>query len=141
MSAGFHLTIETAGTIEKLTGCDLLSMSPKLRDSAPNPTDHATWNRVHEERRLPLKTMRRLIEDAKSFQLKFVVGDASQFDEVLSIVDQIQVTGDEVFIMPQATTIDELDETAEWLSPWAKSAGFQYCDRMQIRWFGNRRGT
>src|SRR6056297_1903614 len=35
-AAGLHLTIETAGTIDRAIACDLLSLSPKLAGSAPN---------------------------------------------------------------------------------------------------------
>jgi len=43
--------------------------------------------------------------------------------------------------MPQGTTVRTLDEAESWLRPLTESRGYRYCDRMQIRWFGNRRGT
>lgn len=141
MRAGFHLTIETAGTVEKRIPCDLLSLSPKLASSVPDPDRHPRWNRLHEQRRMPLPTMRRLIDAAQSFQLKFVVSDSSQFDEVRSVCQSLSVADDDVFIMPQGVTIEEMDAAQSWLRPWCESEGFQYCDRMQIRWYGNRRGT
>ena len=141
MESGFHLTIETAGTIDKPISCDLLSLSPKLASSAPDANDHPRWNRLHQERRLPLPTMRKLIAAAKDFQLKFVVSGDFQFDEVQSVVRSLAVENKDVFIMPQGITIEDMNNAEKWLRPWSESAGYQYCDRMQIRWFGNRRGT
>ena len=141
MGNGFHLTIETAGTINRPLRCDLLSLSPKLADSTPDVKEHPIWNRLHNERRMPLDVMKRLIDAAVDFQLKFVVGDREHFEELHGVVDSLQVEHDDVFIMPRAVTIAELDAAAKWLRPWAESAGYRYCDRMQIRWFGNRRGT
>ncbi|QDV82413.1 7-carboxy-7-deazaguanine synthase QueE [Stieleria magnilauensis] len=141
MEAGFHLTIETAGTIDKPIPCDLLSLSPKLADSTPDPQQHPRWSRLHEQRRMPLDTMRKLIDAAIAFQLKFVVGDAAQFDEVQDVSRGLEVDNDDVYIMPQGVTNAQMDAAERWLRPLAESAGYQYCDRMQIRWFGNRRGT
>lgn len=90
---------------------------------------------------MPLAIMRKLIKHAKDFQLKFVVGDQSQYDEVQSIAKQLSVANRDVFIMPQGVTIEEMDAAEKWLRPWSESVGYHYCDRMQIRWYGNRRGT
>lgn len=141
MDAGLHLTIETAGTIDKPIACDLLSLSPKLDSSSPDPEEHPRWHQLHQQRRIPLATMRNLIAAAKDFQLKFVVGDKSQFDEVRTVVKQLSVAHGDVFIMPQGVTNDQMDAAQQWLRPWTESVGYQYCDRMQIRWYGNRRGT
>lgn len=141
MEAGFHLTIETAGTIDKPIACDLLSISPKLASSTPGRDEHPRWSELHEQRRMPLGIMKNLIAAAKAFQLKFVVGQADQLDEVQSVARSLGVTDDEIFIMPQGVTVEEMDQAQRWLRPLVEAAGYQYCDRMQIRWFGNRRGT
>ena len=141
MASGLHLTIETAGSIDRPIQCDLLSLSPKLADSAPDAKQHPRWNRLHHERRLPINTMKRLIDAAKEYQVKFVVSSPAQYSEVEQLAEQLASDPQDVFIMPQGTTIDEMDEAMAWLRPWCESVGFQYCDRMQIRWYGNRRGT
>lgn len=141
MDAGLHLTIETAGTVDKPIACDLLSISPKLNDSAPNAAEHRRWHDLHHRRRLPLDVMRRLIEAAQDVQVKFVVSGPNQFDEIDDCVDALSVAPQQVFIMPQGTTVAELDAARQWLGPWTGARHFEYCDRMQIRWYGNRRGT
>ncbi len=146
-ATGLHVTIETAGTLDIDVPCDLLSLSPKLRGSAPGrgrgpalPAD-SRWGDLHERRRMPIDVMRRLIDRAPATQVKFVVDSADEFAEILAVVEKLGVSAADVWIMPQGITIEQLDAAAVWLRPWADAAGFQYCDRMQIRWYGNRRGT
>ncbi|MEM9586259.1 MAG: 7-carboxy-7-deazaguanine synthase QueE [Planctomycetota bacterium] len=139
--AGYHLTIETAGTVPRQIECDLLSLSPKLSGSAPDPEEHPEWHQRHQQRRLPINVMRDLIDRSDRTQVKFVVDHQREWDEVLLVVDDLQVSPDQVWIMPQAVTVQELDQSEAWLRPWAEGNRFRYCDRQQIRWYGNRRGT
>jgi 7-carboxy-7-deazaguanine synthase len=139
--AGLHVTIETAGTVDRQVACDLMSISPKLASSSPDAAQHAHWHDLHHRRRLPLEIMRRLIDQSPQFQLKFVVESAADYPELTSIVDQLRVAPGDVWLMPQGCTTSQLDAAAQWLKPWCEQHGFRYCDRMQIRWFGNRRGT
>ncbi|MCG8653468.1 MAG: 7-carboxy-7-deazaguanine synthase QueE, partial [Pirellulales bacterium] len=138
---GLHVTIETAGTVDRDVPCDLLSLSPKFHSSAPDATQSPRWHALHQQRRLPLAVMRKLIRRAPDYQLKFVVDTAKDFDEVLQITAALQVQPNDVWIMPQGSTIEAMDAAVSWLRPWTERQGFEYCDRMQIRWFGNRRGT
>lgn len=139
--AGFYTTIETAGTVDRPVQCDLLSMSPKFASSRPDADRHPTWSARHDQRRMPIATMRRLIDRAVSTQVKFVVDTTDDYDELLKIVADLRVDAGDVWIMPQGSTNKAMDAAVEWLRPWSESQGFQYCDRMQIRWYGNRRGT
>jgi len=139
--AGMHVTIETAGTIDREIPCDLMSISPKFRSSTPDATAHRRWATLHEARRMPIETMRRLIDRSPDYQLKFVVDSPRDFDELVLITDAIGGAQADVWVMPQGSTIEALDRAAQWLRPWCESMGYQYCDRMQIRWYGNRRGT
>ena len=136
-----HITIETAGTIDRNVECDLMSISPKFASSAPDRESHPKWESLHHERRMPVDTMRRLIERAGSYQLKFVVDSPDDFQELIETVDRIGAEHDHVWIMPQGSTNEAMDAAAHWLKPWTQSQNFRYCERMQIRWYGNRRGT
>lgn len=141
MRAGKHVTIETAGTVDPGVTCDLLSLSPKLSSSKPDASQHPGWARRHERRRLPLTVMRRLMERADSVQLKFVVNRPEDLVEVREVQQQLSASLRDVWIMPQGTCASEIRATAEWLRAEVAREGFQYCDRMQIHWYGNRRGT
>ena len=138
---GWHVTIETAGTVFQSVDCDLMSISPKFASSAPDTAEHPRWSRLHHQRRMPIDTMRRLIGRAPMYQLKFVVDSPADYDELLSVVTRLDAEPSDVWVMPQGSTIEAIDAALEWLQPWCADQGFQYCDRMQIRWFGNRRGT
>lgn len=140
-ASGRHLTIETAGTIERDVECDLMSISPKFASSTPDSDQHPRWNQLHQQRRMPLDTMRRLIDAAPDYQLKFVVDSPADYDELVEVVESLAAEPDDVWVMPQGSTIEAMEQAAEWLEPWCQSQGYQYCDRMQIRWYGNRRGT
>lgn len=138
---GLHVTVETAGTLDVTFECDLLSLSPKLGSSAPDPDGHPGWHRRHQRRRLPLRVMRRLIDRSPRFQVKFVVEGENDFVEIESIIDALGLPADTVWIMPEGTTTETLDQAQAWLWPYVERNGFRFCDRKQIRWYGNRRGT
>ena len=140
-NVGMHTTIETAGTVDREIDCDLMSISPKFHSSRPRADDHPNWARLHNERRMPIETMKRLIDRAPDHQLKFVVDSPEDYDELNAIVHETAVEPTNVWVMPQGSTIDALDDSLGWLKPWCELSGYRYCDRMQIRWFGNRRGT
>jgi 7-carboxy-7-deazaguanine synthase len=139
--AGLHITIETAGTVDRIVDCDLMSISPKFRSSSPDPTEHPRWSQLHEKRRMPLPVMRSLIQRSRDYQLKFVVDSPADYQELLDIAGALDASGSEIWIMPQGSTLAAMDAATQWLKPWCDSNGFNYCDRMQIRWYGNRRGT
>lgn len=146
-ATGLHVTIETAGTVDVDVPCDLLSLSPKLSGSGPGRgagpalADDSRWRELHEQRRMPISTMRQLIVRAPAAQVKFVVDSAADFDEILAVVNDLRVAAADVWIMPQGITTEQLQAAAIWLRPWTTANGFHYCDRMQIHWYGNRRGT
>ena len=139
--AGIHLTIETAGTIDRQIDCDLMSISPKFASSAPDAAIHPRWHQLHHQRRMPIEIMRALIDRANDYQLKFVVDSPKDYPELLQIVADLKMDAGDVWVMPQGSTIAAMDAAIGWLKPWCDDRGFSYCDRQQIRWYGNRRGT
>ncbi len=132
--AGFHVTVETAGTIDRYLECDLMSTSPKLASSTPDATEHPAWSHRHQQRRMPIDIMRRLIDRSDDFQVKFVVDSPGDYDELLQVVAGLGIATSDVWVMPQGSTIPAITESATWLAPWTQSQGFHYCDRMQIHW-------
>ena len=137
-----HVTIETAGTVFRDVPADLMSISPKLAGSGPRgeaPIDSPAGR--HEATRWRPEVIARLTRIAGDFQIKYVVDNREDFDVAIAATEEIAVPNDSVWIMPQGIDAATLDEKAEWLRPLCAAHGFHFCDRMHVRWYGNRRGT
>lgn len=136
-----HITIETAGTVFLDLPCDLMSISPKLATSAPQPNTPNGWHQRHEATRHQPQIVQQLMRLAP-YQLKFVVDSPADAAEVLEYLHLLtNVDRDRVMLMPQGMTVDAVDQQAEWLIPWCQHHEVRYCDRAHLRWFGNQRGT
>ena len=152
-SEGLHVTIETAGTVYRPLTADLMSISPKLAGSGPEhqaePEHQASkqqlsgshWSVRHEQTRWRPDVIAKLIQSAIDYQIKFVVDAPTDFEQCLAAVAALEIPSDHVWIMPQAIDIATLDRQSRWLAPRTSAAGYRYCDRMHVRWYGNRRGT
>jgi 7-carboxy-7-deazaguanine synthase len=140
-AAGKHITIETAGTLFLPVVCDLMSISPKLSNSAPPHDTAGHWHARHERTRHQPDVVRRLVGEYE-YQLKFVVETSADCAEVESYLDDFpQVPFDQVWLMPQGTALDELQAIAAWLEPYCRQQGYHFCPRKHIEWFGLARGT
>lgn len=139
--AGRHLTIETAGTLDLPVHCDLMSISPKLANSDPAADDHPRWQRRHRQTRHAPDVIRHLVSNY-SYQLKFVIDSPSDCQEVEEYLEDFpEIHRERVYLMPQGTTLEELQQRAEWLQPYCDEHQLRYCPRMQIEWFGLQMGT
>jgi len=138
---GRHVTVETAGTIDLPVECDLMSISPKLSSSTPSPERDRRWSRRHQRARHRPEVIRRLVRDY-CYQLKFVIDEPSDVDEVLAYLGQFpEVCRSRVLLMPQGTDPEELAARKEWLVPLCARHGLRFCPRRHIDWFGPVRGT
>ena len=138
---GKHLTIETAGTIYRDVKCDLMSISPKLSNSTPAVERAGGWAQRHESTRIQLDVLRQLI-NRYFYQLKFVVAEPKDLEEINFLLSQIgNIDRERVLLMPEGINSAILKSRAEWLRPLAKTAGFSFCPRRHIEWYGNQRGT
>jgi 7-carboxy-7-deazaguanine synthase len=140
-SQGRHITIETAGTLFMPVECDLMSISPKLAGSGPDPAKHPHWSRRHERQRFQPDVLRQLLAEF-DYQLKFVIDVENEIGEVERFLEHFpSVRSDRVLLMPQGTTQDELVRRGTWLEPACLERGWTFCPRKQIEWFGPVRGT
>jgi 7-carboxy-7-deazaguanine synthase len=139
---GLHTTIETAGTVDLSVDADLMSISPKLTNSTPPEHRAGAWQARHESTRHRPEIVGRLVARARDYQIKFVVDQPEDLDEIATYLMQTPgVQRQRVLLMPQGTTAKDLAERAGWLVPWCAEHGYRYCDRAQIHWFGSKRGT
>lgn len=137
-AAGYHLTMETAGTHVVDWPVDLWSVSPKLSHSTP--TEDARWAARHERLRINLEALEGLVATGR-YQLKFVVASADDLAEVETLVRRLQAAPERVLLMPEGRSVAQLDEVASWLVGVCLRSGYRFCDRLHIRLFGNTRGT
>ena len=136
-----HITIETAGTIQRNIACDLWSISPKLSNSTPIGYATDEWVKQHDARRKKPDVVRSLMAQG-DYQLKFVVGSILDAEEVLEYLKELgEWDRDRVMLMPRGTTTEDLRLHSTWLTSWCRDHDLRLCDRAHIYWFGNRRGT
>jgi 7-carboxy-7-deazaguanine synthase len=136
-AAGHHVTIETAGTLWQPVVCDLLSLSPKLRNSTPA----GEWAERHEERRLRPQVMRPLMAASVDYQLKFVVARPEDLTEIEPLVKELEAPPERVLLMPEGTTPEVLAERSLWLVDECLRRGYRYSPRLHVQIWGNRRGV
>ena len=138
---GRHITIETAGTLYLPVECDLMSISPKLSNSTPSADTAGQWTHRHETARQAPGVIGRLIAQYE-YQVKFVIdtpADCQEVEDYLAVFPEIDRRY--VLLMPQGTEAVVMDHTAEWLEPYCREHGLQFCPRRHIEWFGLVRGT
>ncbi len=138
---GYHVTVETNGTINRTAPIDLASISPKLSNSTPtperDPTGDGEWDDRHEDRRLDIDALTGLVERYES-QLKFVVSDADDLPEIYHILDRLRdqstvpIPDEDVLLMPEGATREHLAETRETVAELAIEHGFRYTPRIHV---------
>ncbi len=144
--AGFHITIETAGTIDREdVDCDLMSISPKLSNSTPAPGDPrdpgGLWRERHEGRRLNIPAIQGLLGRAPDRQLKFVVARPEDLAEIDALLSRLRGwSPEDVLLMPEGIAPPPAEQK-EWMVRECLARGWRYCGRLHIELFGNRRGT
>lgn len=138
---GYHLTIETAGTVWKDVVCDLASVSPKLANSTPWTRGQGRWAADHERRRIDLDVIRRFMA-MPDYQLKFVVEAPDDIREIDALLSRIgEYLPGNVLMMPQGVTQEELAAKGPWIADLCMQRGFRFCPRLHIALFGHVRGT
>lgn len=136
---GKHVTIETAGTIYRDLACDLMSISPKLRNSIPS--NDPFWAERHEKTRLQPEVLRKLVTGFE-YQLKFVVigpGDIDEIESILSLMGDAEPS--RVMLMPEGRDSEQLWQRARELVPIAMERNWRIAPRLQIDLFGDTKGT
>ncbi len=136
---GKHITIETAGVLFMPDlACDLMSISPKLANSAPRGNSQA---RADGLARLNREALRRLME-AYPWQLKFVVDSAQDVPEIQRVLHELgPLPPERVLLMPQAATTTELLSRAAVVAELCKQTGLRFGPRLHILLWDKQRGT
>ena len=138
---GYHITIETPGTLYTDLNCDLISISPKLSNSTPWIVENGKYSQNHEKLRINIPVINRFLRNYP-YQIKFVVDDKEDLIEIELILNELNnVDRTRVLLMPQGKTIRELNEQGVWVAEACKAQGFRFCPRIHINLYGDTRGT
>ena len=135
-----HITIETAGTVFAPVACDLMSISPKLRNSTPYEREGGRWAAQHDRLRRQPDVLRQLI-GSYDYQLKFVIATPDDMNEVEEIRREIGAPATRVVLMPEGTRREIVQERGLWLAEICKQGGYRYSPRLHIDLWGDRRGV
>jgi 7-carboxy-7-deazaguanine synthase len=133
---GWHITIETAGTVFQPVACDLMSISPKLANSTPG----GRWATQHDRLRIQPEVLLELMAHYP-YQLKFVIEKPDDLDEVRALIGALEADRSRVILMPEGMDRDRLRERAVWLAEICKQEGFRFSPRLHVDLWGNRRGV
>ena len=134
---GRFITVETAGTLFIPVSADLMAISPKLSNSTPVDDE---WSARHDATRDNPDVIGRLLDEFNCI-LKFVVDTPHDLPEIEQWLSQFKVNPEQVWLMPQARSADEIAEKQGWIQSAAADRGFCYSPRLHIERFGNVRRT
>jgi len=145
-----YITIETEGSESVGTMADLISLSPKLSNSTPRP---GTWmpylNREvtekdkekHEKWRCNYDAMMNLIDLHPDYQLKPVISNEEDLQEVKELQKILDIPNEKVYLMPEGLEPKQLNERRRWLMDLCVREGYNFTDRLHIIAYGDTRGV
>lgn len=143
------ITIETEGSKAVGTVADFISLSPKFTNSIPklgtkqpNGKDVTESHiKKHEKFRTNYDEMLKMIEMHADFQIKPVISNEKDLDELNYLLNILEIERDKVYLMPAGGTAKELEDKRAWLMELAWQEGYNYTDRIHIVCYGTKRGV
>lgn len=137
--AGHPIHFETAGTVFQDVEADLVCISPKLDNSAPDSLEFPDLYARHELIRFNAQAVASFLARwPERVYFKFVV---EQENDLALVMDYLAKIGfadrSRVFLMPQCRTPSDLSAIAGLVATWCIREGFRYSDRLHVRlWRG-----
>ncbi len=130
LEKGFSIEIETNGTIFplKIPNPIHYNVSPKLSNSF-NPV----------EKRYRIEVLREFLKIDSIF--KFVVDEKEDLEEIETILEEVGIGSEKVFLMPQGRTHEEVGQKSKWIVEICKERGFRFTPRIHVELWGDRRGV
>lgn len=114
-----NCTFDPGGVLEV---ADRLIVSPKLSNSG-----------MREDVRRCSESFKHLPSSIKSkIYFKFVIESPGDIEEIEKVLEFIEVSPSSVFLMPQASTMEELANKMRMVVDLAVKTGFRVSDRLQI---------
>lgn len=138
---GYLQSIETNGTGSIPEQIDLIVCSPKLSDSTPEQEPQKTLHTKNRKLFLQNDALRR---DNESVFFKFVIEPKTShviLQEIEEIIDHFGIRRNQIYLMPQGVTKEELDRNSLVAAEIAKRLTVNFSPRLHIELWGNTRGT
>lgn len=146
---GIFVAIETNGTIFRNSDIDFVTISPKLSNSVPKPgvmLHDGIVNRMvtdedrdkHEKGRTNYDAMKKWYDNFPT-QFKFVISTGDEIPEILELQKIIGIVNEDIYLMPEGITNEQLQSKRELLFDLCIKYGFNYTDRLHIITYGNKR--
>lgn len=138
------ITLETNGTRygEYVKFIDLISISPKLATSIPSDEK---FKKRHLKQRLNFNVLKKYQLGAKrglyDIQWKFVITSEKDVDEILQIQEKVKFPDNSIYLMPEGINRTDLSRKRKLVVDLCKRYNFNYCERLQILIWGNKRGV
>ena len=128
----FQFEVETNGTIvpqpELVRDIDQWNVSPKLSTSG-NIEDKRDQRRAMD-----------VLSRLPNAYFKFVVTEPGDVDEVLTLRDKYGLLNQQIILMPEGTTVADIQNRSPWVSEACVKEGFRFSTRLHILLWGDKRG-
>jgi organic radical activating enzyme len=132
LGLGWWVEIETNGTNlideELVHRIDQINCSPKLSNSG-NDLDRAIKYDVLNQ-----------IKEAGGI-FKFVIGEEKQLEEVEFLLNQLSISKEQVYLMPQGVKTQEIIDGSRWLNEICMEKGYNMSTRLQVILYDTKRAV
>ncbi|MGD1959968.1 MAG: 7-carboxy-7-deazaguanine synthase QueE [Fulvivirga sp.] len=132
-SRDYWIEIETNSTLSPNKSLreliDQYNVSPKLKNS-DNP----------ERIRIKPKVLTAFSGDPKSI-FKFVIDSEEDLSEVFELQKNFNIPAEKIYLMPQGTNAETLNQKCLWLVEICKTYGFNFTDRLHVQLWGDKKGV
>jgi organic radical activating enzyme len=85
--------------------------------------------------------MKQLITLHPDYQLKPVISNEQDLNEVEDLQNILDIPNDKVWLMPEGLVEEQLNERRRWLMELCTNYGYNYTDRLHIIAYGDTRGV
>ena len=128
----FQFEVETNGTIvpqpDLVRDIDQWNVSPKLGTSGNSEDRRDQKPAMDAFSRLP------------NAYFKFVVAEPGDLDEVCSLRNKYSLDNQRIILMPEGTTVGDIQRRSPWVSEACAKEGFRFSTRLHILLWGDKRG-
>lgn len=128
---------------------DFVSLSPKLKNSIPAPGSYAKEigrnvtqadKDFHVKNYRNIESLKRWINDF-DYQLKFVVSDENDLQEIKELIEEIGADKSKVYLMPEGATREQLESRRKQVYETCLKLGYNYTDRLHILVYNDKKGV